>query len=100
MPKLLIKEGYYYSQLDEDAFFHWLTSISGVVRVVGTPKGLEVTLRSKRLSEASLRDLLAIYFRYGLPMRELAVFESESNRHWFRSRDKYWFTKVFGKAAG
>jgi hypothetical protein len=96
MPKLLVQEGTYYSQLDEDAFFHWLTSIGGVVRVVGTPKGLEVTLRSSKLSERSLRDLLAIHFRYGLAMRSLALFETRENRPWFRSPDKYWYAAVFG----
>lgn len=72
MPKLLIREGMYYSQRDEAAFFGWLQAIAGVVRVVGTHAGLEVTLRSKRLSEATLRDLIAIHFRYDLPMQELA----------------------------
>jgi len=98
MPKLLVKEGTYYSQLDEDAFFHWLTSISGVVRVAGTPNGLEITLRTSKLSERSLRDLLAIHYRYGLPMRSLAQFETPANRAWFRSREKYWYGAVFGKA--
>jgi hypothetical protein len=98
MPKLLVREMTYYSQLDGDSFFHWLTSIAGVIRVVGTPNGLEVTLRTSRLSERSLRDLLAIHFRYGLPMRSLAQFETPVNRAWFRSREKYWYEAVFGKA--
>jgi len=95
MPKLLIREGVYYSQLDEDAFFGWLQSISGVVRVVGTPEGLVVTLRSKRLSQAALGDLLALHFRYGLPMETLAQFETPKNKSWFRSPRAYWHAKVF-----
>jgi hypothetical protein len=96
MPKLQITEGNYYSQLDESAFFRWLESISGVTRVVGTPEGLEVTLRSKNLSERALRDLLAIHYRYGLPMRSLAQFETPVNRTWFRSQQAYWYAAVFG----
>ena len=84
MPHLLIREGMYFSQSDETAFFHWLESIPGVVRVVGTPDGLVVSLRSRRLSQVALRELLALYFRYGLPMNELAQFETPQNRAWFQ----------------
>ena len=97
MPQLVIREGRYYSQLDENAFFSWLQSISGVVRVVGTPEGLVVTLRSKRISQAALRDLLALHFRYGLPMDALAQFETAENKSWFRSRQAYWYAKVLGQ---
>ena len=95
MPKLLIHEGMYYSQQDEAAFFGWLQSIAGVDKVVGTRAGLEVTLRSKRLSEVALRDLIAIHFRYGLPMQGLAQFETPKNSSWFRSPQAYWFARVF-----
>jgi hypothetical protein len=95
MPKLIVKEGMYFSQLDEDHFFGWLQSIPGVVGVAGTPEGLVVTLRSKNLSERALRDLLALHFRYGLPMKSLAQFETTKNNSWFRSPEKYWYKKVF-----
>jgi len=97
MPKLLIREGMYYSPKDEEAFFGWLQSIAGVVKVAGTHAGLEVTLRSKRLSETALRNLIAIHFRYGLPMRELAQFETPQNSSWFRSPQAYWYAKVFSQ---
>ena len=95
MPHLLIREGMYFSQSDETAFFHWLESIPGVVRVVGTPDGLVVSLRSRRLSQVALRELLALHFRYGLPMNELAQFETPQNRAWFRAPQMYWHAKVF-----
>jgi len=97
VPTLLIREGMYYSQRDEAAFFGWLQSIAGVVNVVGTNVGLEVTLRSKRLFEAALRELIAIHFRYGLPMQQLAQFETPQNSSWFRSPQAYWHAKVFPK---
>jgi hypothetical protein len=95
MAELIIKEGMYFSQLDEDAFFKWLQSIPCVTDVVGTPKGLIVTLDSERLSEQNLRDLLAIHNRYGLPMKSMAQFETPQNTSWFRSPEKYWYAKVF-----
>lgn len=97
MPHLLIKESTYYSPRDEDSFYAWLQAIPGVVKVVGIPEGVIVTLRSKSLSDGALRDLLALHFRYGLPMRELAQFETEKNSSWFRLRGTYWYKGVFGR---
>jgi hypothetical protein len=99
MPKLIIHEGTYYWQSDEAAFYQWLQSIPGVTAVVGKTEGLVVTLRSKRLSRMALRDLLALHFRYGLPMHALAQFETSENRSWFRDPKAYWHSKVFGKQA-
>jgi len=99
MPILVVHERSYYSQLDEAAFFKWLESIAGVKKVVGTPDGLMVSLRSSRLSEPALRDLIALHFRYSLPMHRLAQFETPQNRSWFRAPHMYWHDRVFGKAA-
>jgi hypothetical protein len=99
MPILVVHERTYYSQLDETAFFKWLESIAGVTKVVGTPDGLMVSLRSARLSEPALRDLIALHFRYNLPMHLLAQFETAKNRSWFRAPHMYWHDRVFGKAA-
>jgi hypothetical protein len=79
MPQLLIQEGTYYAQSDEASFFGCLQSIPGVVSLVGTPKGLIVNLRTRRLSKAALWSLVALHFRYGLPMHELAQFETAEN---------------------
>jgi hypothetical protein len=97
MPQLLVHERTYYSQSDEAAFFSWLQSVPGVVRTVGTAEGLVVTLRSRRLSQSALRELLALHFRYDLPMQALAQFETAENRSWFRSAQAYWHAKVFAQ---
>jgi len=101
MPELLVPHGracVYWSQKDEAAFFSWLKSIPGVTRVRGVGRRLVVTLRSKRLSDRALRELIALHMRYRLPMRALAQFETPGNRKWFRSRQAYWHRKVFGRA--
>lgn len=49
-----------------------------------------------RLSEASLRDLLALFSRYEIPMKQLAQFEDAKNAAWFRAPHMYWHKKVFG----
>ena len=99
MPSLLIFEGSYYSQLDEAAFFKWLESIEGVKRIIGTPNGLLVTLRTSKLSEVSLRDFLALHWRYKLPMKDLGKFLNSSNERWFSNSATYWHQAVFGPNA-
>ena len=99
MPTLLIHESTYYAQLDEDAFYRWLGAIAGVRKIEGTPNGLQVTFRSSTLSESALRDLVALHWRYRLPMRDLAQFQTAKNEAWFTSRDAYWHEGVFGPHA-
>ena len=99
MPHLMILEGTYYAPQDEAHFFDWLQGIPGVTRVVGTPHGLRVTLRSLGLSESSLRALIALHWRYRLPMRDLAVFRNAGNERWFAAAASYWHSAVFGDSA-
>src|SRR6266699_130725 len=98
MPQLLIPQGktcVYYSRRDEDAFFAWLRAIPGVVSVRGIGRHLVVTLRSTRLSDRALRELIALHARYRLPMHSLAQFETRQNSSWFRSKETHWHRKVF-----
>ncbi|WP_332878073.1 hypothetical protein [Massilia sp. S19_KUP03_FR1] len=74
----------YYSRSDEAAFFGWLQSIPCVTGVQGQGRELIIRLKSKRLSQASLRELLALYRRYEGDMSELAQFASDTNRSWFQ----------------
>ena len=95
MPHLVVPSCRFYSSRDEDLFFAWLKGIPGVVSVTGRGKELLVGLRSSRLSQLALRELLAIHLRYRLPMRQLARFETPQNRSWFRSPESHWHGKVF-----
>jgi hypothetical protein len=101
MAQLLIPQGracVYLSRSDEALFFAWLKSIPGVVRVEGVGRRLVVTLKSKRLSDVALREMIALHSRYRLPMRALAQFETSKNRRWFRSAQTSWHRKVWGRA--
>jgi hypothetical protein len=95
--KLVIREGWYYSQGDEDAFFGRLKSLPCVTSIRGKPDGLHLTLRAP--SEWQLRELIALLFRYGLDMTPLAALKTDRNQRWFfQNRQAYWHAKVFGRA--
>ena len=81
------------SQLDEKHLFSWASEIAGFVRWEQDT----LFMRSRRISAASLRDLLALFWRYQIPMEQLAQFENESNSPWFRAPKAYWHKRVFGK---
>lgn len=78
--------------LDEKYMYEWGAEITGFVRWDGNT----LVFKSHRLSEKSLRNLLALFWRYRIPMRQLAQFENANNKIWFRSSKAYWHKKVFG----
>src|SRR5947209_6612088 len=97
MPRLIWKAPIRYaSPGDEAAFFGWLQSIPGVVRVEGQGRELFIYLRSNRLSAVSLREFIALYKRYKGNMPELARFENASNSSWFKVRSALWYKAIFG----
>ena len=84
----------YFSQLDEDSFFSWVQQI----RCVKSVENGFLHIRSRRLSESDLRDLIAVMHRYKLPMSQLQQFLNERNESWFRSPGMYWYKAVFGSS--
>jgi hypothetical protein len=81
------------SQLDEKHLFEWAREISGVLRWEQDT----LVVRSKRISEKALRDLLSLFHRYNIPMVQLAQFRNPKNEEWFTASQMYWHKKVFGK---
>ena len=63
MPSLTCKRVLFYSQADESAFFHFANSIKAVRRVEGVADSILLHV-SSRPSQASIRDLSALFQRY------------------------------------
>jgi hypothetical protein len=85
----------YGSQLDEIAFFNWLDRLNFVEGYRGELRDLIITLK-RRPTTQDLRDLLALFHRYGVDMSQLKQFETRSNREWLRNPDAYWHKSMFG----
>ena len=96
MPVLKCHNTMFYSQLDEVIFFDALKKISAIMKIEGRGPDLFLSVPS-RLSDNTLRQVLGLFFRYDVDMRQLAPFLTEKNRSWFHDREKYWFKKVFPK---
>ena len=97
MPKLVIRESGYGSPGDEAAFYQWLQSIGCVRQVGGSGSDLHIDVKRKRISNADLRELCALLFRYRMPMQALAIFRTRQNESWFAQPGAYWFAGVFGQ---
>ena len=84
----------YYSPFDEAHFFRWAKKIPCVESIDGG----YFHIRSKKLTDSNLRDLIAIMYRYKMPMHQLQQFCNKSNKEWFKDPKKYWYRRVFKNA--
>lgn len=86
----------YFSQNDETAMFEWLGRMAVLRDVTG--EGHDLIIRLKRApTDNQLRDLLALFFRYQMDMRPLAILRTTRNEGWFADQGGYWFDAVFGR---
>ena len=98
MPILDSKRVMFYSPADEAAFFRFAESIKAVRRIEGARDSILLHVAS-RISQESLRDLIALFERYRIPrMSQLAQFLSSANKTWFADPKTPWHKKVFTDA--
>jgi hypothetical protein len=88
MPPLICKRVTFYSQGDELSFFEFARRIKGIRKVEGVGDEIHIHI-SARLSDASLRDILGLFHRYKIEMRQLRRFETLKNRDWFRNKRSF-----------
>lgn len=80
------------SYLDEKHLFTWAEEIPCFERWEGDT----LVLRSQDMTEADLRDVLALFWRYKIPMRQLSQFLTDRTQHWLAEPSSYWYERVFG----
>lgn len=86
----------FYSHGDEAAFFAFAQSIAGVLRVYGEKDAILIDT-AFLLLEDSLRDVLALFWRYQInDMTQLSAFLTSANEGWFAAPLNYWHQQVFG----
>ena len=86
----------FFSQGDEAAFFDWLKKLPMVENIEGRGRTLHIRVNSSAVDEDSLRELLALFHRYGIDLAQLIVFDREDFAEWFRHPDAYWHQEIFG----
>ena len=88
--------GPFRSPNDEAAFFGWLDRISSVTKYEGQGDTLYISVRKSQVDEEQLTDLLALFFRYQVDMKQLVALEKPEFSTWLRDKKAYWAESVFG----
>ena len=95
---LICKGVRFYSRKDEDRFFEWINNIECIEKFDGVRDELYLYISSHDLHDNDLRDLIALFYRYKIDMKQLVIFLNFKNKEWFFESPKgYWHRRVFGK---
>ena len=96
MVKLVCKRVRFYSAFDEDVFFEWLKKISCASTVKGFGEELYIAIDKSKFTEMNLREILALFYRYNIDMKQLEVFLNDDNKSWFfDNKEAFWHRKIF-----
>jgi len=95
--KLICSSVWYYSKHDEELFFEWIQHIKTIIRIDGIGNELHLYLNHQDIPDDDLREIIALFYRYKIDMKQLHIFLNDKNREWFFEKPKgYWHKKVFG----
>ncbi len=95
MVELEAKNVIFYSMNDEQFFFEWLGRMEFVEDVVGRGSVIYIRINAREVTEDGLREILAFFQRYRIPMRQLRRFDREDFSGWFRRSNAYWYRRLF-----
>lgn len=88
----------YHSDNDEAAFFEWIKKIECIDKLSGYGDELYLHILSDKLYDHDLRELVSLFYRYNIDMKQLAQFLNNDNRRWFYENKKaFWHEQIFGE---
>jgi hypothetical protein len=95
---LICKRVKYHSINDEAAFFEWIHKIKSITKYNGLRDELYLYMKSNHVPDADLREIIGLFYRYKIDMKQLKLFLNEANEAWFYlgKYKAYWHKKIFG----
>ncbi len=89
----------FFGHKDEDAFFEWIKKIDWIENYYGSGRDLYLELSGCDMPDENLQDIIALFHRYNVDMKQLKKCLTDSNKTWFYDNKKaFWHKKVFGEA--
>lgn len=85
----------FFSEADEKMFFSWLDGLPFVRRYEGRGRALHIFVYAEKMNEEALRELIALFYRHDLNMRQLRIFDRPEFNQWFHNKRAYWYESVF-----
>lgn len=95
--KLMTDLTTFYSNGDEQRFFHGLRENPGVSGCCGIAQQLEITIVQRRLNHDALRDLIALFRRYQIPLSPLSILADKTRFEWLKEQTASWYESMFLK---
>lgn len=88
----------FYSPKDEQAFFERIKKNECLQNFSLEGNKVYLYLSKKRLSNLDLGNIIGLFFRYKIDMKQLSRFLTDNNKPWFYDNKKaFWHKKVFKK---
>jgi hypothetical protein len=86
----------FFSNIDEVCFFGWLKKLPCISMFEGRGDTLYIRVAGPDVDEEALRELLALFHRYGIDMKQLRIFDKEDFAGWLHNKKAYWYRPMFG----
>ncbi len=80
--KILATDVCYYGRGDEDRFFEGLYKNPAFRSVKGIHRTLHIKIDARRLTWEATNDLVALFYRYGIDLKELSKIAVGRRREW------------------
>lgn len=97
MITLKAKSIWYYSAIDEELFFHWISKIPALKEFKLVNDETVFYIKSKKISDSDLIEVIALFYKYKINMTQLQIFLNSKNKHWFSDNKKaFWHRRVWG----
>ncbi len=79
--RLICKKVKFYFEKDEESFFEWIKKIKSIDHISAAGDELYLYIK-KEISDDSLRDLIGLFCRYKIDMKQLQIFLNKNNKKW------------------
>lgn len=79
-------------------FFYWIKKIDCIDEISAAGDELYLHICADEIHDYDLDDLIGLFYRYNIDMKQLKRFLTENNKKWFYDNEKaFWHKKVFGE---
>ncbi|KQU74581.1 MULTISPECIES: hypothetical protein [unclassified Rhizobacter] len=94
---LKVELGSFYSRGDERRLFEGFKEIAAIRDVKGVGRELMLEIELAALSKEALRELLALLWRYEIPLAPLRAFAEKKKFSWLNDARGYWHSDMFAE---
>jgi hypothetical protein len=93
--RIVIEESMYFSKGDEKRFYDGLNAVKAIKKIHGQLSELYLEVALSELHSDDMRELLALFWRYGVSLSFLKEVAVKKNFAWLRDTKKFWYKDLF-----